>query len=236
MILRFRPARVIRARCDAGNRQHLSTEAQIENVLMFFRFGFSDGAVSGNPAAARETFASGIVIADVFGQNNDVIGIGFASGQLASNGSDALVHRLLMERSMEHPSAQCTPPRRRGPGHAVLRAGQRIMLAGICAVAIVSAGPLPQASATIFDDAPDAITCSFEAKAGRPGGFFVFYVDGRAEDGTVTYKTLGAATIQFSVNANGVIEAGNIAACNGKTVRELRDAGRAFDFHQGPDK
>ena len=105
------------------------------------------------------------------------------------------------------------------------------MLARLCAALIAVSGlALSPASAGIFDTAPDAIVCSFAATANRPGGLLVFYVDARAEDGRLFYKTLGVTPLQLIVDADGMIEAGKIAGCNGKTLRELRDAGRAFDF------
>ena len=33
-----------------------------------------------------------------------------------------------------------------------------------------------------------------------------------------------------------MIKVGNIASCNSKTSRELREAGRVFDFHRAPNK
>ena len=97
-------------------------------------------------------------------------------------------------------------------------------------IAVVGLAPSP-APAGIFGNAPDAIVCSFVATANRPGGILAFHVDARVEDGTLLYKTLGVTPLQLIVGADGVIEAEKIAECHGKTLRELRDAGRAFDFH-----
>lgn len=62
----------------------LSAEVQIGDFLPFFRYGFSDGTGAGNPATAEETIAAGVVITDVFGQNNDAIGLGFATATPAT--------------------------------------------------------------------------------------------------------------------------------------------------------
>ena len=98
------------------------------------------------------------------------------------------------------------------------------------ALSFLLALSLSPASAGMFENAPDAIVCPFKAMVERPGGLVVFYVDARAEDGRIFYRPLGKLAIQLSVDANGVIKSENIAGCHGKTVRQLRDAGRAFDF------
>ncbi len=98
------------------------------------------------------------------------------------------------------------------------------------AALIALAGLVPSpASAGIFNNAPDAIVCPIAAKADRPGAHIIFYVDARVDDGRILYKSLGVP-ISLTINAKGVIDARNIQECNGKTVRELRAAGRAFDF------
>ena len=105
------------------------------------------------------------------------------------------------------------------------------MLARHCAALIAVTGlTLSPALAGILDNAPDAIVCQFAATAKRPGGLLVFYVDARFEDGRLLYKSLGVPPLQLTVDADGAIEAGKIAECHGKTLRELRADGRAFDF------
>ena len=105
------------------------------------------------------------------------------------------------------------------------------MLARHCVALIaVTCLTLSPALAGIFDNAPDAIVCPFAATAKRPGGLLVFFVDARVEDGRLIYKSLGVTPLQLIVDADGAIEAGRIAECHGKTLRELRAAGRAFDF------
>ncbi len=105
------------------------------------------------------------------------------------------------------------------------------MLARHCAALIAVTGlTLSPASAGIFDNAPDAIVCPFPATAKRPGGLVVFYIEARVEDGRFFYKALGVSPIQLTVGADGRVEAGKIAECHGKTLRELRADGRAFDF------
>ena len=104
------------------------------------------------------------------------------------------------------------------------------MLARKIAASITLAGlAMSPASAGIFINAPDAIVCSIAATANRPGSLVVFYVDARGGDGRTLYKSLGAP-ISLSVDAKGVINARNIKECHGKSVREMRAAGRAFDF------
>lgn len=106
------------------------------------------------------------------------------------------------------------------------------MLNRLCAALIAVTGiTMSPAFAGIFDGAPDAITCEFPATGNRPAGQLVFYVDVRALDGRLLYKSLGALKLHLIVSADGRIEDGNIAGCNGKTLQELRASGRAFDFH-----
>lgn len=89
---------------------------------------------------------------------------------------------------------------------------------------------LSPAAAGIFDAAPDVILCKLSAIPGRPAVLVAFYADSRKDDGAVSYKPLGTTALRITVRADSVIEAKNLAGCGGKTVQELRDAGRAFDL------
>lgn len=41
---------------------------------------------------------------------------------------------------------------------------------------------------------------------------------------------MGQSATRLIVDANGVVQSTNLAECHGKTVQQLREAGRAFDF------
>lgn len=64
----------------------------------------------------------------------------------------------------------------------------------------------------------------------QPWNKFVFCVSARLEDGGVLYKSLTSNSVLVTITADGRVEAENLADCDGKTVAELRDEGRAFDF------
>lgn len=86
------------------------------------------------------------------------------------------------------------------------------------------------AGAGIIDGMPDVIVCKLKKTTSRPGGQLVFYLEARFNDKSTYYKTLGRSAIQLKVDAGGKISARNIADCDGKTVKEVRDDGRAFDL------
>ncbi|MEM7398464.1 MAG: carbohydrate porin [Pseudomonadota bacterium] len=56
-------------------------EHRIGNVLPFFRYGYSEGIDGGSPALLDQMIAGGFAVEDVFGQDNDVIGIGASWGR-----------------------------------------------------------------------------------------------------------------------------------------------------------
>ncbi|MEM7393953.1 MAG: carbohydrate porin, partial [Verrucomicrobiota bacterium] len=56
-------------------------EHRIGNVLPFFRYGYSEGTSAGNPALLDRMVTGGIAFEDVFGQDNDAIGIGASWGR-----------------------------------------------------------------------------------------------------------------------------------------------------------
>ena len=100
-------------------------------------------------------------------------------------------------------------------------------LAALIAVTGLVAMP---ASAGIFGDAPDAVLCPFPGTGDLPNALVVFYVEAQGENGALLYASMGVSPVKFFVDAGGKIEEGNIAECHGKTLQELRDEGRAFDF------
>lgn len=59
----------------------LFAEGEIGHIVPFLRYGQSYGTSRGNPALVDRLVAGGIGITDVFGQNNDLIGIGFSYGK-----------------------------------------------------------------------------------------------------------------------------------------------------------
>ena len=56
-------------------------EHRIGNILPFFRYGYSEGTGAGNPALLDRMVTGGVAIENVFGQDNDVIGIGASWGR-----------------------------------------------------------------------------------------------------------------------------------------------------------
>ena len=98
------------------------------------------------------------------------------------------------------------------------------------ALGMIAAMSLSPASAGMFDNVADAIVCPLPPVASRPGGLVVFYVDARVDNGNTVYRPMGQSAIRLIVDTNGVVQAANLAECHGKTVQQLRDAGRAFDF------
>ncbi len=85
--------------------------------------------------------------------------------------------------------------------------------------------------AGVFTGLPDVLVCSVDDPSEvQPWDQFVFYVSGRLEDGGVLYKSLTSNPVLITITPDGRVEAENLEDCDGKTVAELRDEGRAFDF------
>ena len=98
----------------------------------------------------------------------------------------------------------------------------------ISAILILAASP---ATSGIFDGLPDAIVCTVEVKTEKlRRGRIVFYLDAQEEGGNTLYKTLGAGPLILRVDQEGKVEPGTLPDCSGKSIKELRDAGRAFDL------
>lgn len=80
------------------------------------------------------------------------------------------------------------------------------------------------AAAGLLEGVPDAIVCDL----GK--GKLVVYVARRLDDGSTLYEPLTREfTAIITVDAQGVLHWDN-NACDGKTVDQLRDDGRAFDL------
>ncbi len=85
--------------------------------------------------------------------------------------------------------------------------------------------------AGVFDGRPDALVCSVDDPSDvQPWDQIVFYASAHLEDGGVLYKSLTSNPVLVIVSREGRIAARNLADCDGKTIAELRDAGRAFNF------
>ena len=59
----------------------LFAEGEIGRFVPFLRYGYSDGTSLGNPAILDHMIAGGVGITKVFGQSDDLIGIGFSWGR-----------------------------------------------------------------------------------------------------------------------------------------------------------
>ncbi len=82
-----------------------------------------------------------------------------------------------------------------------------------------------------FSGRPDVLVCSVDDPINiQPWDKFVFYVSARLEDGSVLYKSLTSNPVLVTITTSGRVEAENLADCDGRTVAELREEGRAFDF------
>lgn len=102
------------------------------------------------------------------------------------------------------------------------------------APALLGAGLLTLAvpsAAGVFPGRPDVLVCSVDDPIdAQPWDQFVFYVSARLEDGGVLYKSLTSNPVLITVTSDGRVQAANLADCDGRTVVELREQGRAFDF------
>ncbi len=85
------------------------------------------------------------------------------------------------------------------------------------------------ASAAIIEGFPDAIVCSVKDPTGfLPWEELVFYVSAHTRDGETLYKTLTSDPVVIIVDSEGVLQASNLADCDGRAVTDLLETGRAF--------
>ena len=93
----------------------------------------------------------------------------------------------------------------------------------------ILAGFANPAEAEIFEGMPDVVVCEIEIPQQRRTGRVVFYLDAQEDGGMTRYTSLGVAPMQVRIAADGTISKDNLGDCAGKTVKELRQADRAFD-------
>ena len=92
-----------------------------------------------------------------------------------------------------------------------------------CVLAMLPA--LHPAAAGLLKGVPDAIVCDFE------GGKLVVYVARRLEDGSTQYQSLEHEFMaEITIDAQGILHWQNRPGCDGKSVDQLREEGKAFDF------
>ena len=83
--------------------------------------------------------------------------------------------------------------------------------------------------AAIIKGVPDAIICSVKDPTGfLPWEELVFYVSAYTREGETLYKTLTSDPVVIIVDSDGVLRAANLADCDGRSVSDLIEAGRAF--------
>ena len=85
--------------------------------------------------------------------------------------------------------------------------------------------------AQLFDKRPDILVCSVsQATSSDAWDQFVFYISGTRVDGAILYKSLTSNPVLVTVTPDGTVSAPNLEDCDGKSVAELRKAGRAAHF------
>jgi hypothetical protein len=95
----------------------------------------------------------------------------------------------------------------------------------LLACALASILSLRPAAAGLLEGVPDAIVCEFES------GKIVVYVTRRLADGSTLYESLEREFMtEIAIDAQGVLHWQNRPGCDGKTVDQLREEGKAFDF------
>jgi hypothetical protein len=81
----------------------------------------------------------------------------------------------------------------------------------------------------IFGDQPDVLVCSVDDPVNvQPWDQLVFYVSGRLEDGGILYNSLTSNPVLVTISPQGVVDAENLADCDGKTAASLRAGGACF--------
>ncbi|MEL7313314.1 MAG: hypothetical protein AAFN07_17500 [Pseudomonadota bacterium] len=102
-------------------------------------------------------------------------------------------------------------------------------LATFLALTLLAAPSLTNAG--VFGNNPDVLTCSVDDPIDvQPWDELVFYVSALLEDGSVLYKSLTSNPVLVVVKPDGMVDAANLADCDGWSVAELRESGRARDF------
>jgi hypothetical protein len=92
-----------------------------------------------------------------------------------------------------------------------------------CALVMITA--LRPAAASLLEGVPDVIVCEL----GK--GKLVVYVARRLDDGSTLYESLEREFMTvITIDAKGVLHWDNRPGCDGKTVDQLREEGKAFDF------
>lgn len=85
------------------------------------------------------------------------------------------------------------------------------------------------AQAGIIAGMPDALVCSVKDPTGLlPWERLVFYVSASTVDGRTLYKTLTSDPVVLLVSPEGIIDGGNLADCDGRSIDSLWEEGRAF--------
>lgn len=99
----------------------------------------------------------------------------------------------------------------------------------VCAMLLLTLGSVTEAG--VFSQHPDVLVCSVNDPTDvLPWDQLVFYVSARTEGGATLYKSLTANPILVTIDQSGVVQAPNLADCDGKAVAELRRVGRAVNF------
>lgn len=98
-----------------------------------------------------------------------------------------------------------------------------------CLVLLALVLPLESARAAIIEGFPDAIVCSVRDPTGlTPWEELVFYVSAHTLNGDTLYKTLTSDPVVIIVSNDGILSAPNLAQCDGRSIEQLLDSGRAF--------
>jgi hypothetical protein len=98
----------------------------------------------------------------------------------------------------------------------------RSMLFACAVVMILSLHP---AAAGLLEGVPDAIVCDVGE------GKLVVYVARRLDDGSTLYEALEREFMTvITIDAQGILHWENRPGCDGKSVEQLREEGKAFDF------
>ena len=92
-----------------------------------------------------------------------------------------------------------------------------------CAVAAVMS--LHPAIAGMLEGVPDAIVCDL----GK--GKLVVYVARRLDDGSTLYESLEREFMTvITIDSQGILHWENRPGCDGKSIEQLREEGKVFDF------